>query len=114
MFCPGSRPDGGAVHLAEPADELGISEGIETSLAASRIFGIPVWSALDAGGLEKFAPPPGIKRLIIFGDNDENGVGQRAAYALAARLSGRIAVEVKIPDQSDTDWNDVLLEGGPG
>jgi len=45
---------------------------------------------------------------VIFADNDANGAGQRAAYALAARLSGRFEVDVKIPEKPDTDWNDVL------
>ncbi|WP_312016100.1 toprim domain-containing protein [Bradyrhizobium sp. JYMT SZCCT0428] len=85
-----------------------MAEGIETSLAAMQLFGIPVWSTLDAGGIEKFVPPAGIRQLIVFGDNDANGRGQRAAHTLAARLSGQIDVEVKIPDQPDTDWNDAL------
>jgi putative DNA primase/helicase len=108
MFCPGKRPVGGAVRLSEAGAVLGVAEGIETALAASQLFGVPTWSALDAGGIEKFEPPPSIGRLIVFGDNDGNGRGQHAAHTLAARLSGRIAVEVKIPDRSDTDWNDII------
>jgi putative DNA primase/helicase len=113
MFCAGSVPPGGAVRLAQPEDDVvGVAEGIETALAATKLFGIPTWAALNAGGVERFEPPADIQRLIIFGDNDQNGVGQRAAYALAARLSGRIEVEVKIPEKPGTDWNDVLLERG--
>jgi putative DNA primase/helicase len=114
MFCAGSVPAGGAVRLAPPAPVLGIAEGIETALAAAQLFGIPAWAALNAGGVERFVPPTETKHLIIFGDNDQNGVGQRAAYGLAARLSGRVQVEVKIPETPDTDFNDVLLERGPG
>jgi putative DNA primase/helicase len=109
MFCAGTVPAGGAVRLAPPAEVLGVAEGIETAFACRMMFAIPTWSALNAGGLEKFEPPAETRRLIIFGDNDANGTGQRAAYALAARLSGRIVVDVRIPEQSDTDWNDVLL-----
>ena len=105
----GSVPLGGAVRLAMPGPVLGIAEGIETALAAMKMFTIPTWAALNAGGVEKFEPPVETERLIIFGDNDQNGVGQRGAYALAARLSGRIQVEVKIPEKSGTDWNDALL-----
>ena len=47
---------------------LGIAEGIETALAASYRFGVPVWSAI----LESWEPPTGVKRMIVFGDNDEN------------------------------------------
>jgi putative DNA primase/helicase len=109
MFCAGAVPAGGAVRLAMPGPVMGIAEGIETAFAAMKMFGIPTWSALNAGGVERFEPPVETKRLIIFADNDINGTGQRAAYALAARLSGRVAVDVRIPDQPDTDWNDVLL-----
>jgi putative DNA primase/helicase len=114
MFCAGSIPAGGAVRLTSPEPILGIAEGIETALAAMKMFGIPTWSALNAGGVEKFEPPVETERLIIFGDNDQNGVGQRAAYALAARLSGRIEIEVRIPEKSDTDWNNVFQGCGSG
>jgi putative DNA primase/helicase len=111
MFCPGPRPAGGAVRLSSPDDVLGVAEGIETALAAIKLFGVPTWAALDAGGVEIFEPPAGIRRLVIFGDNDEHGAGQRAAYALAARLSAQIEIEVRIPEKSGTDWNDRLLAG---
>ena len=114
MFCAANVPPGGAVRLTPPAPILGIAEGIETAFAAMKMFGIPTWSALNAGGVEKFDPPADIQRLIIFGDNDENGRGQRAAYTLAARLSGRVEVEIRMPEQSGTDWNDALLERGLG
>lgn len=114
MFCAGAIPPGGAVRLAEPSDVLGVGEGIETALAAAKMFAIPTWAALSDWGVEKFEPPAGIKRLIIFGDNDQNGAGQRAAYALAARLAGTLQVEVRIPNQTGSDWNDdVLAQGHP-
>ena len=112
MFCAGRVPAGGAVRLTPPAAILGVAEGIETALAAIKIFSIPTWSALNAGGVERFEPPIETERLIIFGDNDQNGVGQRATYALAARLSGRLQLEIRIPEKPDTDWNDVLLGAG--
>jgi putative DNA primase/helicase len=114
MFCPGAVPAGGAVRLTPLAPVLGIAEGIETALAASAMFQIPTWAALNAGGVERFVPPADVERLVIFADNDQNGVGQRAAYALAARLAGKVQVDVRIPDRADTDWNDVLLERAPG
>jgi putative DNA primase/helicase len=109
MFCAGSVPAGGAVRLAIPGPVMGIAEGIETALAAMKMFNVPTWAALNAGGVERFDPPVEAQRVIIFADNDQNGTGQRAAYALAARLSGRVQLEIKIPEKSDTDWNDVLL-----
>lgn len=108
LFCPGSVPAGGAVRLAVVADEMGIAEGIETAFAAMQLFSVPTWAALSDGGVEKFEPPPEVRRLVIFGDHDAKGAGQRAAYALAARLAGRVVVDVRIPEQVGTDWNDVL------
>lgn len=103
---------GGAVQLFPAADLLGISEGIETGLACHQLWGVPVWATISEGGMASFEPPANIKRAMVFGDNDANFVGQAAAYALAKRLHrDGIAVEVHIPEDSDSDWLDVLSEG---
>jgi putative DNA primase/helicase len=112
----GGLPDGCAVRLMRHDDTLGIAEGIETALSATEVFGVPVWAALNANRLEAWEPPAGVRRVVIFGDNDENFVGQSAAYNLAARLRrGRYAtietVEVQIPDRAGWDWNDYLVKG---
>lgn len=102
---------GGAVRLFEVENELGISEGVETALAAYQLFGRPTWATISESGMSAFEPPAGVTRFHIFGDNDANFVGQAAAYALAKRLVRlRHEVQVYIPPRPDTDWLDVLNE----
>jgi putative DNA primase/helicase len=109
VFSPPTK--GSAVRLSPPAPMLGIAEGIESALSAAKLFGVPVWAGLCASGIQNFEPPDGTRELIVFADNDANGVGQRAAEAIAARLSDRISVSVRIPDRPDSDWNDDLVRG---
>lgn len=97
-----------AVRLFESVNALGVAEGVETAIAAHELFKVPTWACLSANGIETFNPPSNVTHLIIYGDNDRNFVGQKAAHVLAARLAGKITVEVKIPDTPGTDWLDVL------
>lgn len=111
---PGRLPKGCAVRLKTlgPSDEvLGVAEGIETALSASALFGIPVWATLNTSMMRTFVPPTGIRELVIFADNDENGAGQSAADALRRSLSG-LVVTVRIPPTVGTDWNDELQRKG--
>lgn len=103
-----SLPKGAAIRLAPVETGMGVGEGIETCMAASLLFSMPIWSALNAGNLSQFWPPDGVEAVTIFGDNDRNFVGQCAAYKLAERLAGKFAVTVKIPNTTGDDWADVL------
>lgn len=111
----GKLPDGGAVRLMrlEPKHTaVGIAEGVETALSASVMNGgMPVWAALNSGRLAVWEPPEGFRAVVIFGDNDANKDGQKAAYTLANRLeiTRKIMTQVEIPREVGTDWNDVQM-----
>ena len=93
---------------------MGVAEGIETAIATTELFEMPTWATLGTSGIESFEPPASIKHLHIFGDNDRNFAGQKAAYVLAHRLALALDLEVSVPPEPDTDWLDVLNEGaGP-
>jgi len=99
---------GAAIRLTPVSQVLGIAEGIETALAASELFEVPVWSCISAQGIESFAPPDGVKEVVIFADHDGNFAGQKAAYAAAHRLTLKgFEVEVCIPPTVG-DWLDQL------
>jgi putative DNA primase/helicase len=109
---PGDLPAGSAVRLSEwSGGPLGVAEGIETALAASTWFEMPVWAALTAGNLEKWAPPEGCTEVSVFGDCDASYRGQYAAYRLANALTQKhIATTVHIPPTIGQDWADVVLQ----
>lgn len=106
-FMAGKRLNGGAVRLSRVQAQIGIAEGIETALAASERFQMPVWAATNAVLLEQFMPPAGVQAVHVFGDNDSSFTGQAAAYSLARRLvRDGFAVEVHFPERADSDWCD--------
>lgn len=106
----GSLPSGCAVRLFAPAEEMGVGEGIETSLSCRVLFDVPTWAAINEGNLRHFEPPAETKLLHIFADKDDNYAGQAAAYDLAHRLKRRgVDCEVHLPTlPGKCDWNDVL------
>lgn len=108
----GPLRDGGAVRLtATIGDTLGIAEGIETALAASLMFNVPCWAALNANRLAAFQPPATVRRLIVFADNDDNFTGQTAAFDLATRMEGTgVTVEIETPVDVGADWADVWMK----
>lgn len=108
---PGPIPDVVNVQLMPYlGGTLGIAEGIETALSASKLFRMPVWAALDADKMVKWKPPEGCNEVVIYGDNDHSYTGQAAAYTLAKRLTHeKINVAVSIPSRVGDDWNDRLI-----
>lgn len=116
--------DGAAIRLfpLRGSTVLGVAEGIETALAASALFRLPVWAAINTSLMKKFVPPPGVEKLIVFADKDrsrpdhEDGAGLEAAKVLRDRLvKTGLIVELKLPPMSipdgskGVDWADVLV-----
>lgn len=105
---PGCIPDGSAIRLAMHGERLGIAEGIETALAATKRFGVPAWAAINATMLAKWQPPEGVREVIVFADNDANYAGLLAAATLAHRLTVRagLTVAIQMPERVGMDWAD--------
>jgi putative DNA primase/helicase len=106
---PGSLPEGCAIRLMPATARMGVAEGIETAVHATRRFRVPVWATISAGGMERWTPPPGTDHVHIFGDCDRGFAGQASAYILARKLSNQrqaIPCNVHIPDMPGTDWAD--------
>ena len=105
------RVHGLAVRFGDPAPgTLLVGEGIETVL--SLVTAMPdtvAAAALSAGSLGAFAPPPGVRRLVVARDNDPDG--ERAAERLARRCArAGVAAHVLVPEGAD--FNDDLLALG--
>jgi len=102
---------GGAIRLAahDPARELIIGEGVESTLSAMQIFGLPGWSAVCAGGLKTIELPPAVRDIVIACDHDHNGTGQRNALGARQRwlAEGRSA-RIALPPVAGDDFNDTL------
>jgi putative DNA primase/helicase len=107
VMTPVETITGCAIRLYPAAVHIGIAEGIETAIAAHLLSGLPVWSVMNAHGIESFDPPAGVEQVTVFADHDETYTGQAAAFACAKRLARQgVAVDVRVPDRGD--WNDVL------
>ena len=106
---------GAAIHLCRAVDRLAVAEGIETAFAVRILTGLPAWSCVSAHGLETVALPRGLGELVVAGDNDPHGVGERAAHRLARRAQreGIPVVKVSVPKRTGADWLDVLVARSP-
>jgi hypothetical protein len=100
----GSLPLGAAVRLDPAGDCLAVAEGVFTALSAGAALGLPVWALLSVGNLRRWAPPPGVKRLVIAADRGRPGEAGAAALAQTARGLG-LGVAVRRPPGAFEDWN---------
>ncbi len=89
-----------------------VAEGFATAASLHENKGLQTFVAFDAGNLEAVAKIIREKcptaNIVIAGDNDESGVGQKAASAAARAVGGKFI----IPKEVGMDWNDALTQGG--
>ena len=108
------RVYGRAVRFGRLADgaSLLVGEGIETVLSlVTAVPEITAAAALSAGSLGAFAPPPGLTRLLIARDNDNDIEGERAAMRLARRCARAGVAALCLVPEGD-DFNDDLVALG--
>jgi putative DNA primase/helicase len=113
-FLSGAKKKGcfSAIGVSNELKTLLLCEGWATGASLHEETGQCVVIALDAGNLLPVAQA--IRRMfpyvsiIVCGDNDLSGVGQKAAIDAAAAVNGKY----KIPPNVGQDWNDFLSNGG--
>ncbi|MDD5462997.1 MAG: toprim domain-containing protein [Methylococcales bacterium] len=110
-FLSGGQKKGCFLTLGEVTEKILIAEGFGTGASLFEDSGHHTVIAFDKGNLEPVAKA--IRQLhpnteiIICGDNDLSGVGQKAAREAALACGGKIL----IPPTPGNDWNDELTRG---
>lgn len=112
LFLPGGRTKATYWSVGKLGDVLLIAEGVATAISAHEATGHATVAAFSARNLLDVAKAMHERhpsaRLILCGDNDASGVGQRAATEAAQAVGGVVA----IPATAGFDWNDVKREQG--
>ena len=110
-YLPGGATAGAYLAFGAPADSIIICEGWATGAAIHEATRLPVRCAMSAGNLRATAELMRARapdaRIIIAGDNDSSGTGQRAATEAAWAVNGLEALPAAVGD-----WNDVYRTGG--
>lgn len=101
---------GGAVRLGPEASEVIVCEGVEDGLTIQELLpSTPVWVALGTGNMPNMILPPGIKRVLVAGDNDAPGRAAVERACEAFKEQGRHAAAI-FPGHAFGDFNDQLRE----
>jgi len=99
---------GAVVKLTADADVtlgLGISEGLEKSLAIMAAGWRPMWTTLGTATMANFPVIDGVETLTIFSDRGDGGQHAAVACALRWKDAGR-DVEIRVlKDLGDWDYN---------
>jgi hypothetical protein len=88
-------------------DTLAIGEGVETTLVALEVLGLPAWAAISAGNLPKLQIPDYVKTVTIVADHDEAGI-TKAREAKTLWVSQGRTVRLILPRDPGSDLNDML------
>ena len=113
-FKTGTAKKGNYFAIGRPKDKtLLLCEGYATGASLHECTGHAVGVCFDAGNLKHVAlvllkKYPDFK-LIICGDNDESGTGQKAAHEASLAVGGIVA----LPPATGQDWNDMHQQEGP-
>ena len=111
-FLPRGVKAGCYFSIGKPEGVLYIAEGFATAASVHEATGQAVAVAFDAGNLTAVVLALRGKlpdaRIVIAGDHDEGGTGQRAAIEAARAAGGYVA----IPEGQGNDWNDVARRDG--
>jgi hypothetical protein len=95
-----------AIRLSPVAEELMVGEGIETTLSAMEMYGLPGWAAGSAYAIRSLELPVEVRSVIILVDNDVKG--RNASTASAQRwLREKRRVRTSSSDVGN-DFNDAL------
>ena len=107
-FLSDGKKGGCFFEIGNFSDPLLVCEGFATGASLHEETGNYVVVAFDQGNLRPVAEIMRTKypktAIIIAGDNDLNGVGQRAAHEAALAVDGLVL----IPDEPGCDWNDII------
>ena len=107
------RTAGCYLPIGKPTGSLCVCEGFATGASVCEAAERAVIVAFSAANLRPVAEAMRAKypelRIIIAGDNDKSGTGQRAAIEAARAVGGMVA----IPAREGADWNDAAAADGP-
>lgn len=111
-FLTGGQKKGCFFTIGEPTDTILIDEGYATGCSLFEHQGLQTIVAFDAGNLEAVAQVIRAKHpnaeIVICGDHDESGTGQKYAREAALAVGGKYI----IPPTPGQDWNDYLTMAG--
>jgi putative DNA primase/helicase len=111
-FLSGGQKKGCFWTLGEMTDTLLICEGYATGSSLFEYQGLHTVISFDAGNLIHVAQVIRAKNpkaeIIVAGDHDQSGTGQKAARSAALAVGGKVLIPPNVGD----DWNDHLTRKG--